>query len=143
MIKYAKILNEVTKQCAVGIGVNKEFYKSLGYTTLDVEQAYDDGWYLMGYAPKQPDEEIIKEYENAVQSHIDHTANEKGYDSSYTCLSYLNSKDEKWRTEANIFLDWRDSVWLKTHEILNDFKDGKIEQPTIAQVIEQLPKIEW
>lgn len=143
MIKYGKLVDEVTKRCIVGSGTNKEYYKSKGFVTLDVEQAYNGQWFLMGYAPKQPVEEILKEYEVAVQQHIDRTANEKGYDSSYTCLSYLNSKDERWHTEASIFLDWRDSVWLKTHEILNDFKDGKIDQPTIDQVIEQLPKIEW
>lgn len=76
---YAKVVNEVTKACAVGFGnpddVFKtekwitgvkedgsyiyeertttigEYYESLGMTEQDVEQAEDGGWYLAGYAP--------------------------------------------------------------------------------------------
>lgn len=53
MLKYAKIINEETKQCEVGIGTNIEFYKSIGMTEMDVEQAYDGSWYVDGYAPKE------------------------------------------------------------------------------------------
>lgn len=54
MIKYAKIVNEETKAVNVGLGTNIEFYKSLGMTEQDVEQAYNGQWYLTGYAPIQP-----------------------------------------------------------------------------------------
>jgi hypothetical protein len=53
MIKYAKVINHNTKQCEVGTGTNKEFYKSIGMTEMDVEQAFDGQWYLAGYAPKK------------------------------------------------------------------------------------------
>lgn len=52
MLKYAKITNEETKQCEVGIGTNAEFYKSIGMTEMDVEQAYNGYWYVAGYAPQ-------------------------------------------------------------------------------------------
>ena len=54
MKKYAKIINEETKQCEVGIGTNVEFYKSIGMTEMDVEQAYNGSWYVEGYAPEEP-----------------------------------------------------------------------------------------
>lgn len=54
MIKYAKIINEETKQCDVGLGTNADFYKSLGMTKMEVEQAYNGVWYLEGYAPTKP-----------------------------------------------------------------------------------------
>lgn len=60
MLKYAKIINEKTKQCEVGLGNNSKFYKSIGMTELDVEQSYDGGWYLKGYAPQKP-QELIKQ----------------------------------------------------------------------------------
>ena len=88
-------------------------------------------------------EGIKKIYENAVQAHLDATAQSHGYDNTYTCLSYLDSSNEKWKREANIFNLWRDSVWHKCHEILNAFMCGAIPQPTIEEVIAQLPKIEW
>lgn len=53
---YAKIINEETKQCEVGIGTNTEFYKSIGMTEMDVEQAYNGQWYVAGYAPEKPAE---------------------------------------------------------------------------------------
>lgn len=54
MIKYAKIVNEETKQCDVGLGTNADFYESLGMTKMEVEQAYNGEWYLEGYAPMKP-----------------------------------------------------------------------------------------
>ena len=95
-------------------------------------------------ANKTPSMEAVKKhYENAVQAHLDATAQSRGYDDTYTCLSYLSSTDEVWRTEANIFNAWRDAVWRRCHEILNAFMAGEIPQPTIEEVIAMLPAIEW
>jgi len=64
MIKYAKIVDQQTKQCDVGIGNDYDFYISAGFTQLDVEEAYDGKWYLTGYAPTKPEptleEQLIK-----------------------------------------------------------------------------------
>lgn len=94
--------------------------------------------------PPQPTvEEILKGYEDAVQKYLDKTAQSKGYDNTYTCLSYLSSTDEIWNREANAFNSWRDRVWRKCHEILNAFMAGEIAQPTVEELIEQLPVIDW
>lgn len=61
MLKYAKITNEETKQCDVGLGDNSSFYQSIGMVEMDVEQAYNSNWYVKGYAPVQPIEEYNKE----------------------------------------------------------------------------------
>ena len=143
MIKLAKIVDDTSKMCNIGIGTDIEYYKSIGMEELDVEQAYNGNWYIVGFAPQKPVELSIKEYELAVQRYLDETAQSKGYDNTYTCLSYLNSTDEKWKTESTIFNSWRDSVWQKCHEILNAFIAGELTQPTIEEVIEALPKIEW
>lgn len=58
---YAKIINEETKACEVGIGTNTAFYQSIGMSEMEVEKAYDGCWYLKGYAPEKPQE--IKEQE--------------------------------------------------------------------------------
>lgn len=58
MKKYAKIINEETKACEVGLGTNSNFYQSIGMIEQEVEQAYDGNWYLAGYAPQKPLEEI-------------------------------------------------------------------------------------
>ena len=74
MLKYAKIVKEQTKQCEVGLGTNAEFYKSIGMTEMDVEQAYDGCWYVEGYAPSKPaptHEEVSKMREQYRKENID------------------------------------------------------------------------
>lgn len=61
MKKYAKIINEETKACEVGLGTNARFYQSLGMTEQEVEQGFDGAWYLSGYAPQKPLEELKQE----------------------------------------------------------------------------------
>lgn len=61
MKKYAKIENEETKQCSVGLGTNSNFYKSIGMVEMDVEQAYNGDWYVTGYCPEKPQEEKEEE----------------------------------------------------------------------------------
>ena len=58
MLKYAKIINEETKEVQIGVGVNDEYYASIGMTEMEVEQAYTGLWYLKGYAPIKPEPTI-------------------------------------------------------------------------------------
>ena len=58
MKKYAKIVDNNTKVCDVGVGTNTDFYKSIGMTEMEVEQAYDGSYYLKGYAPNQNLDEL-------------------------------------------------------------------------------------
>lgn len=50
---YAQIIDEETKQVNIGTGTNTTFYKSIGMTEMEVEQAYNGSYYLKGYAPTQ------------------------------------------------------------------------------------------
>lgn len=63
MKKYAKVINEETKACEVGLGTNSKFYQSIGMTEMEVEQAYDGSWYLAGYAPVKPEPTIAEQNE--------------------------------------------------------------------------------
>lgn len=124
-----------------GKTVWKSYDESMEITALG---AIPDGYSLVRPEPPPPSvEERKKVYESAVQSHLDATAQTRGYDNTYTCLSYLNSTDEQWKRESNAFNAWRDSVWRKAHEILNAFMAGEIAQPSIEEVIAQLPPIDW
>lgn len=55
MLRYAKIEDQETKVCSVGVGTNSDFYKSIGMTEQEVEQAWDGKWYLSGHAPAAPE----------------------------------------------------------------------------------------
>lgn len=55
MLKYAKIMNQETKQCLVGMGRNTAFYESIGMKQMEVEQAHNGDWYVLGFAPTKPE----------------------------------------------------------------------------------------
>ena len=75
MIKYAKIVNEETGLCEIGIGTNIEFYKSIGMVELDVQQSdVDNNWYLANKCPMKTEEQKAKErkttFENQLSSYF-------------------------------------------------------------------------
>ena len=62
MIKYAKITNQETGLCEVGLGTNANFYQSIGMIELDVKQSDIDGaWYLTEKCPMKTDEQKEQE----------------------------------------------------------------------------------
>lgn len=68
MIKYAKITNEETGLCEVGLGTNAEFYQSIGMTQLDVQQSdIDNAWYLAEKCPMKTDEQKELEEKERIQ----------------------------------------------------------------------------
>ena len=80
MIKYAKVINEETGLCEVGIGTNAEFYQSIGMTEQDVCQSSVDGnWYLSEKCPQKTDEEILSELKTKK-----HDENQKALDKART-----------------------------------------------------------
>lgn len=68
MKKYAKIVNEKTKACEIGLGTNASFYQSIGMIEQEVEQGFNRQWYLLGYAPKKPLDELKQEKHNEINN---------------------------------------------------------------------------
>lgn len=98
MKKYAKVINEESKACEVGLGTNSVFYKSIGMTEMEVEQAYDGSWYLVGYAPVKPVETMQAEVRAVRNSYL-----EKYIDPKQLVLVWESlSVDER-----NIYSDYR------------------------------------
>lgn len=71
MKKYAKVINEETKACEVGLGTNAKFYQSIGMVEMDVEQAYDGSWYLQGFAPEKSIETMQAEVRAVRNSYLE------------------------------------------------------------------------
>jgi len=111
MLKYAKIINEETKQCEVGTGTNVKFYESIGMTEMDVEQAYNGSWYLTGYAPEKPAptyEEIDKVREEYRKEHID----------SKTAMRSRKMANQTWTADderAYLDLDAEVTAYIEEH----------------------------
>ena len=55
MLKYAKIIDEKTKEVQVGAGCPDSYYREIGMIEMDVDQAYNGNWYVHGYAPAEPE----------------------------------------------------------------------------------------
>lgn len=109
MLKYAKIVNEETKACEVGVGTNTAFYKSIGMKEQEVEQAYDGSWYLKGCAPEKPAptyEEVDKAREDYRKEHID----------SKTAMRSRKMANGTWTEEdeqAYLQLDAEATAWIE------------------------------
>lgn len=104
MIYYAKIINEETKECKVGLGTNRKFYASIGMTKQDVEPGHDGSWYLKGYAPQKP-EEVVKQERIAELHQLLAEADywtSKHADGEYT--------DEEWAEKVAIRKAWREEL---------------------------------
>ena len=98
---------------------------------------------------------IIKQFEDAIQAHIDNVAKARGYDNGYTCASYFEDKNVRYASDAQIFKDWRSDVWVAVNQILNSYQSQIGEMggsltpadlanfPTVESIIAQLPVIEW
>lgn len=109
MIKYAKIIDEETKACEVGLGTNAKFYQSIGMTEMEVEQAYDGSWYLKGCAPEKPAptyEEVDKMREDYRKEHID----------SKTAMRSRKMANSTWTEEdeqSYLRLDAEVTAWIE------------------------------
>lgn len=69
MKKYAKVVNEETGLCEVGVGTNTSFYASIGMTEMEVEQAYNGSWYLKGYSPAKPEPTLEEQVSSLEQTY--------------------------------------------------------------------------
>ena len=112
MLKYAKIENEETKQVAVGTGTNSRFYESIGMEQMDVEQAYDGSWYLVGYAP-QPPEPTIEEQNETIRKTRQRLFTEQADPLKYDyeeCLARYDETDERTVEAKNVWLAKKDEI---------------------------------
>lgn len=98
MKKYAKVINEETKLCEVGLGTNSSFYQSIGMTEMEVEQAYDGNWYVLGFAPEKPVETLQAEVRAVRNSYL-----EKYVDPKQLVLVWEGMSVD----ERNIYSDYR------------------------------------
>ncbi|WP_424682905.1 hypothetical protein [Frateuria sp. YIM B11624] len=78
-----------------------------------------------------------------VQAWLDETARGNGYDSLFTCISYLSSSVQQYANDAAAALAWRDAVWPACYQWQQDaLANPPSTIPTSQDVIAQLPKPE-
>lgn len=103
--KYVKVVNQLSKQCLVGLGQDENYYKSLGFEKREVEKAYDGIYYLAGFVPKKPQELVNKEKIFNLKKNLSYT--------DYKAIKYaegliseeeyaeIKAQRQAWRDEIN------------------------------------------
>ena len=92
---------------------------------------------------KELAEQRFKDIQTAVQSVLDGKAKEKNYDNGFALAGYALSTNNTFRSEAGKFIAWRDAVWARCYQILDAYKAGEIEMPSVENVVAVLPELEW
>lgn len=99
----------------------------------------DTGW-VKELPPTPPS---IDDFSAAVQIQIDLAAQSRGYGDGFALSTYINSTLPQWAQEAEVFIAWRDQVWLYAYAELYKVQQGQRPIPTINELIAELPTINW
>lgn len=102
--------------------------------------AFDGEKIIVTLQYRMPNEQ---EYADAIQKHINQVAKDRQYDDGVSLASYITSTNTQWKTEAETFVAWRDSVWAYAFNLMTQVQAGTAPQPSIEELINQLPQIIW
>lgn len=111
----------------------------LGVLGGDIGDTWDGSQYVKPVPPLPP----LEAYSAAIQAHIDGTAQSRQYADGFALASYVNSTVPTWAAEATTFVAWRDQVWVYAYTELAKVQSGARPQPSIAELIAELPAITW
>lgn len=150
MKKYAKVINEQTGLCEVGIGTDNAFYRSIGMTQKDVECSDIDGcWYLKDKCPMKTDAQKLQEAKDAKYKEANTGA--KAYLESGDALYELSQTEHIEATDGNIgklgayalgfitgLYKSEDVVWWNTKED----ETISLNQSELTQVIAGLGQVQ-
>lgn len=85
----------------------------------------------------------VTEYTQAVQAHLDMTAQTHNYDGILSACTYAGSSVPKFAAEGQACVLWRDNVWASSYQILGEVQVGQRQPPTISELLTMLPAMTW
>jgi hypothetical protein len=85
----------------------------------------------------------VPDYVTAVQSMLDLKAAERRYDNILSACTYATSTQPKFQAEGQACVAWRDAVWSKCYELMEQVDSGALAQPTVDELLAMLPAMEW
>lgn len=85
--------------------------------------------------------DYIADIKQAIQTHIDTTAQSKDYNNGVSCASYAGY-DNPFQAEAIVFAKWRSDVWHTVAQLQAQAIKTKT-LPSADDVLAQLPTIDW
>ena len=91
----------------------------------------------------KPKEQIIEEYQAAVQKRLDDFAQERGYNNILSACTYATSLVKRFKAEGQYCVNARDTTWAKCYEILAAVEGGTRPMPTLDELLAELPVLTW
>ena len=104
---------------------------------------YNGSQFLPPTIPTPPPEEHQKRYCDLAQSMMDEKARERNYDNIASACSYTASSNPKFAAEAASCVAWRDAVWTKCYQFLDQVLSDEIEIPSESDFLAMLPAMTW
>lgn len=94
-------------------------------------------------APVPTVDELAKQYERAVQQHMDATAKGYGYDDIKSAVTYADEPAvPRFQAEGIAFRAWRSLCWDYCYSLLAAVQAGTTPLPALEDVIAGLPALE-
>ena len=108
-------------------------------------------YYLKGYEkPEQSEEELIeqkiKEIDSQLEQYMDNKVHvEKDYKNIESCVSYFNSTDDEFRSNARAALRWRDDIYKIGREVRDKVLAGELDWHEIDMqyILDRVDPLEW
>lgn len=110
-----------------------------------------EAWLALGNTPEPYDNRtqaeklgaIKQELTLAVQRHMNVVAAQRNYDDIISCCTYATSTNAKFSAEGQAAVEWRDAVWVKCYQVLDEVQAGTRPTPTEEELLSELPAIQW
>jgi hypothetical protein len=97
-------------------------------------------WQFPGWSPIPVS---IENFVQATQEKLDNAAKVAGYDDIKTAVTYADEPAvPRFQAEGQAFRAWRSKCWAYCYEQLAQVQGGKRAQPTIPELLAELPLLE-
>lgn len=94
--------------------------------------------------PVPSPEQREKELSTSIQTFVDQTAQERGYNDMLYLTSYsIATNNDKWAAEAIAGANWRNDIWDIFNTTMDKIHSGEIPFPDTEEFINSLPRIIW
>lgn len=95
----------------------------------------------------EPPEPTLEEKQaaivGAVQARLDAFAQARGYDGILSAATYATSTNAQFAAEGKYAVEARDLTWAKCWQILNDVMSGQRPEPSLEEILSELPALTW
>jgi len=93
--------------------------------------------------PPPTAEQIMAQYDAAVQQRLDDFAKTRNYTNIMSAATYATSTVPKFKAEGQYAVEARDATWAKCYEVLAAVEAGTRPMPTLEELIAELPTLVW